>query len=394
MNKNILIVTATYFPDLGGAGIVAKNTSEELLKSGYKVTIFCGGKTDKTEEMNEVKVVRNNTSKNNSPYILSNYYNPAIESKFLKTIKDNDINIVHFHSIQGLGANLIELALKNKLKTILTMHDFWWECPMLFLNDEYLSSRPIKNHQDYCNGLMTKKALLDRKKYLYSVLKNKDLIVTTVSKTMKKSLEYIGMPNASKYICIENGLKKDCVENILDKKEIDKKIQFAYFGGENLSKGFDLVIKASKYLKFNTNNFQINLYGIHRPKLKTFINYRFLKKYHIKLNDIYKNEDLPKIFSNIDIVLVPSRMYESFSLIAREALINDKIVISSGMGGLSELSNKRHLVFNKNSSADLSKKMFYAMNNLNNLKEDKKPIVCISLEEQSKLYQKIYNNGI
>jgi len=57
MNKNILIVTATYFPDLGGAGIVAKNTSEELLKSGYKVTIFCGGKTDKTEEMNGVKVV-------------------------------------------------------------------------------------------------------------------------------------------------------------------------------------------------------------------------------------------------------------------------------------------------------------------------------------------------
>ena len=64
------------------------------------------------------------------------------------------------------------------------------------------------------------------------------------------------------------------------------------------------------------------------------------------------------------------------------------------MGGLSELSNKKHLVFNKNSSADLAEKMFYSMNNLNHLKKDKEPIVCISLEEQSKLYQKLYNNEI
>jgi len=388
MNKNILIVTTTYFPDLGGAGIVAKNTSEELLKSGYKVTVFCGGKIDKTEEINKVKVIRNNTSKNNSPYVLENYYNPSIENKFLKVIKENNIEIVHFHSIQGLGANLIEIALKNKLETFLTMHDFWWECPMLFLNDEHLSSRPVKNHEQYCNGLMTKKSLVDRKKYLYSILENKNLIVTTVSKTMKKSLEYIGMPNASKYICIENGLIKN--KPILKNK--NKKIQFGYFGGENLSKGFDLIIKASKYLKYNTNNFEINLYGIHRPKLKSFINYKFLKKYHIKLNNIYKNEDIPKIFSNIDIVLVPSRMYESFSLIAREALINDKVVISSGMGGLSELLNKMHLFFNKNSSADLAEKMFYAMENLDDIKKNKEPIICISLEEQSKLYQKLYNN--
>ena len=52
-------------------------------------------------------------------------------------------------------------------------------------------------------------------------------------------------------------------------------------------------------------------------------------------------------------------MYESFSLIAREALINEKIIISSGMGGLSELKNKKHIIYNKNSSADLAQKCFF-----------------------------------
>ena len=390
MLKNILLVNATYFPDLGGAGIVAKNTAEELKKSGYNVFVFCGGKLDKTEITNGVHIIRNNIFKYTSPYVLENYYNQTIEDKFLKIIKDHKINIIHFHSIQGLGANLIDLSLKQNIKTVLTMHDFWWECPMLFLNDEYLSSRPVRNHENYCTSLVDKSILINRKKYLYTILKNKNITVTTVSKTMKKSLEYIGLPNASNYRCIENGLVDN--HQKYQSSVYKKRIQFAFLGGENLGKGFDCVVKASKYLKFNVPHFDINLYGIHRPILKSIINYKFLKKYHLKLNGIYKNENLPKILKNIDIVLVPSRMYESFSLIAREALINQKIVISSGMGGLSEITHKKHLIFNKHSSADLAKKMFYAIQNLKSLNQITEPLKCISLKQQVKLYQDIYQS--
>jgi len=398
LKKNLLIVTATYFPDLGGAGIVAKNTSEELLKKRYKVTVFCGGKINKNEEINGVKVIRNDTSKFSSPYILSNYYNLQIEKKFLNIVKTNNIEIIHFHSIQGLGANLVKLSLNQGIKTILTMHDFWWECPMLFLNDEYLSSRPGKNHHQYCNGVMSQKLLVNRKEYLYEILKNPKLTITTVSNTMKKTLKYIGLPKASEYICIENGLiKKSCNHNEhYSTKNIknSKKIIFAYFGGENVAKGFDLVINASKYLKYNFSNYEINLYGINKPKMKSLINYIFLKKYKIKLNGIYKNENLAKIFENIDIALIPSRIFESFSLIAREALINKKIIISSGMGGLSELSHKRHITYNKNSSADLAKKMFFAIKNLDKLKRIEDKVNCISLQEQVELYHKLYANEI
>lgn len=391
MRKNLLIVTATYFPDLGGAGIVAKNTSEELLENGYKVVVFCGGKIDKTEEINGVKVIRNNTLKNNSPYILSNYFNLQLEDKFLKIIKENNIDIVHFHSIQGLGANLLQLSLDQGIKTILTMHDFWWECPMLFLNDEYLSSRPVKNHSLFCNHTIDQNFLKKRQGYLYRILKNPKLTITIVSKIMKQTFKYIELPQASNYICIENGIiPQHPQKKILDKKETSK-IIFAYFGGENLSKGFDLIINASKYLKYNFNNFEIHLFGIYRPKIKSIINYNFLRKYNIKLNGIYENKNLPKIFKNVDIVLIPSRVFESFSLIAREALLNNKIIISSRMGGLSELSSPRHIVFNKTSSADLAQKMFFAIKNIKNLQKKPLNIKTISLEKQCQLYQQIYN---
>jgi len=392
MKKNILIVTTTYFPDLGGAGIVAKNVSEELLNNGYKVTVFAGSKINKKEEINGVKIIRINTSKYLSPWNINNYYNPTTEKYFNEVIKENKIEIVHFHSIQGLGANLIKIALDKRLKTVITMHDFWWECPMLFLNDEYLSSRPVKFHQKYCTALISDKQLLKRKKYLYEILKSKQLTVTTVSDSMKLSLEYIGLPNSSKYISIENGISHKLITYTINQTQTDKTFRFAYFGGENVGKGFSMIFRASKILKFNNENFEIHCYGIHKPLLKQILNYNLLKKHKIYLHGIYDNYKLPSIMSYINAVIVPSQMYESFSLIARETLLNNKILISSNMGGLSEIKSKKHLIFSKNSSYDMAKKMFYTIKHYDKLVNLPNTLKYITLSEQVKLFIKIYEN--
>ena len=392
MKKNILIVTATYFPDLGGAGIVAKNVSEELLNNGYKVTVFTGSKVNKNEEINGVKIIRINTSKYLSPWNINNYYNPLTETYFKKAIEENKIEIVHFHSIQGLGANLIKIALDKKLKVVLTMHDFWWECPMLFLNDEYLSSRPAKNHEKYCTELISNKQLLKRKKYLYEILRSKQLTVTTVSDSMKLSLEYIGLPNSSKYISIENGISHNLITDTINQTQTDKIFRFAYFGGENVGKGFSIIFRASKILKFNHENFEIHCFGIHRPLLKHILNFSLFKKYKIHLHGIYDNYTLPSIMSYINAVMVPSQMFESFSLIAREALLNNKILISSNMGGLSEIKSKKHLIFSKNSSLDLAQKMFYCIKHFDKLSNLPNTIKYITLSEQVRMFIKIYEN--
>lgn len=392
MRKNILIVSAAYFPDLGGAGIVAKNISEQLYQDGYNVTVFCGGKINKTETIGGVKIYRKNTLKNISPYVIENYYNQNLEAEFLDIIKNHQIEAVHFHSIQGLGANLINLSLKLDLKTVLTMHDFWWECPLLFLNDEYSSSQPIKKHLKYCNHISTPQFLNKRKNYLYKILKNKKITITIVSKTMKKAVEYIKLPNAASYICIPNGiLQKNNLSTTPKDRKTNSKIEFAYFGGDNYSKGFYTLLKAAKTLKFNTNNYNINLFGIHRPIIKTLLNFKFMSKYHIKLNGPFDNGNLKNILSRIDVVVIPSQVFESFSLIARESLINNTPIISSGMGGLSEITDNRHIKYNKTSSLDLAKKMFYVIKNIDKINKHKTNFKYISLEKQSKLFQKIYN---
>ena len=179
--------------------------------------------------------------------MIENYYNLNLETEFLKIINKHHIQIIHFHSIQGLGANLINLSLKLGLKTILTMHDFWWECPLLFLNDEYSSSQPVKNHIKYCNQITNYQFLNQRKQYLHKILKDKNLIITIVSETMKKAVGYIGLPNADKYHCIPNGILQDNNFSTIPKAvKSTNKIEFAYFG-ETIHKGFYTYKKLLKH---------------------------------------------------------------------------------------------------------------------------------------------------
>lgn len=392
MLKNILLVNSVYYPDLGGSGIIAKNHAEELLNLNCKVTVFCGGTKNSEETINKVDIIRNKTINEFSPYRKENYFNKKLEDRFLDIIKKSKIDLVHFNSIQGLGANLIDLSLKNNIRTVLTMHDFWWVCPFLFLNNEYLSCEPAFNHHKHCSKIYSQKNLLIRKKYLFNILKNEKLIKTTVSQTMKLALKYLKIPKIDDAIVIENGITKKPLIYKKDEHKSKKIVNFAYFGGENRSKGFDLIFKSSKILKKNKVNFNIYCFGINKPHIKSIINYNLLKKHNIKLRGAYKNQNINKILSDIDVVLIPSRMFESFSLIARESLACGKTIISSGSGALSEIKNSNHLVFYANSSQDLANKMFDVIQIRSEVGADIEEIKYLTLNDHCQQYLKIYSD--
>ena len=43
--------------------------------------------------------------------------------------------MVHFHSIQSLGAGMLPAAKAQGARVVVTMHDFWWLCSRQFLVD-------------------------------------------------------------------------------------------------------------------------------------------------------------------------------------------------------------------------------------------------------------------
>ncbi|MGD9404540.1 MAG: glycosyltransferase [Anaerolineae bacterium] len=53
--------------------------------------------------------------------------------------------------------------------------------------------------------------------------------------------------------------------------------------------------------------------------------------------DRYHQEDLPAILRSIDVVIVPSLWHETFSIVAREALLSGTPVVASEVGALPEI---------------------------------------------------------
>ena len=53
--------------------------------------------------------------------------------------------------------------------------------------------------------------------------------------------------------------------------------------------------------------------------------------------DRYRQEDLPAILSNIDVIVIPSLWHETFSIVAREALLSGTPVVASEVGALPEV---------------------------------------------------------
>lgn len=386
MLKNLLLVNVAYPPKhFGGSGINMKNVSVSLQNLGYKVFIFTGGIQEEEIRENGVIIYRNNTHKQeNSPFSKSNFIRKDLEKRFLNIIKKNNIEIVHFNSIQGLGANLIQLSIQMNVKTFLTMHDFWWICPLLFLKGSQSQTVPFQNHERHCYEGPYEKKLLKRKQYLFNILREKKLKIISVSESAKKILIYLGLPKAKNYSVVENGIIPQIFDN--HNRSVNKKgkIVFSFLGGVDITvKGFHLIYNASTHLKLNTDNYEIRCYRVLDHTLKTIFNFNSLRKRNIKLFGTFDNSKIYQILSETDCLIVPSQVYETFSMSAREAIYAKKILISSGMGALSEISSPNHFIFNKNSSQDLAKKMFFVINNIDSLRTNNCNIKIRTLSDQA-----------
>ncbi len=64
-----------------------------------------------------------------------NWLNPAVAERFRQHVAALRPDVVHFHSIQSLGADMLPVAKALGARVVVTMHDFWWLCARQFLVD-------------------------------------------------------------------------------------------------------------------------------------------------------------------------------------------------------------------------------------------------------------------
>jgi len=205
-----------------------------------------------------------------------------------------------------------------------------------------------------------------------------DKVIFNSKATQKSFLKY--KPQLEKKsIVIYNGINRS--EKISSREEIkalkrslkinDNDILFGLFGRINENKGHELLMTVFNRLYKNVKNIKLLIIGSTIEGKEELLRNLKNKLVEYKLNECVTilpfQRDIWKFWDVIDVAVVPSKIPESFGLVALEAMLSKKTVIASNEGGLAEIvvDKKTGILFNSNDEDDLESAMLFFINNRN-----------------------------
>lgn len=263
----------------------------------------------------------------------SNWRNPAVEPAFGAFLEEHRPEVVHFHSIQSLGASPIPLAKRFGAQVVVTMHDLWWVCQRQFCID--LTYRPCLPavSPGSCACLLGTEDLFRRRGYLDRVLEDVDLILAP-SRSLVERLRMSGVggrmevdPNAVAAPESEPAAKPGF-------RPRDHPLRLLYIGGDAKQKGIHVLGEALRRLDRSGRRVEADLYGVDPLSLDVTA---WLRGTGARAHRPFDPQALDGVIAAHDLLVVPSVMYESSSRAVREGLVRGLPVVATEVGGPEEV---------------------------------------------------------
>lgn len=281
---------------------------------------------------------------------------------FKDFLLQNNIQIVHVHTLMGVYREFLEACNELKIKIVYTTHDYFGICTKVNFIDNKGNVCEERNFDKClrCNKFgYSMKTIMILQSPLYRFLKNKGIIsklkLLAKNKTKEESREsspiheeikitkeykndykslikyYESMFNYIDSFIFNSTIAKDVYNQYLKadgqvvsithgdikddrkRKEYDhEKLKVTYLGPYKKYKGFDLLIDTMEELnKEYRSKIELNLYGDKNT---------FEIDDNIKSYGRYSYDQFTDIFKNTDLLVVPSIWNETFGFIALEAI--------------------------------------------------------------------------
>lgn len=363
------------YPPLGG-GTIYCHSLVSALKIHHEVRVFAGRisdpptpipyyvTTDCYEGTRTSRVVLNyNNFDDFDRHSVLSYCNPLVQVEFEKCLRDFAPDLVHFHSLQGLGALLLVSAKKRGIPVVVTLHDSWWLCARQFFllpdrrtvcsGASFLKcigciTGPTKRENTHILGFLATRiafamSVALRFYLLRSTLKLADLVILPSHYLLSRYEQY--SVTSSAYVS-RNGIE---MEPLHRRNVSPRRIRFGFLGGLSEEKGFGLILRAVEALE--PSNWQLKIWGIPPGyTLGTESHYR-----NVKFMGEFDRSETSTVFSQIDVLLFPSFLPENCPLTVLESLACGVPVIGSRIGGVPELLRDGidGLLFSPGSEAEL-----------------------------------------
>jgi glycosyltransferase involved in cell wall biosynthesis len=333
----ILTVSAHYPPNfMSGGTLQPQRLARGLAERGHEVSVYAGWLGDRapletwTEHDETGLAIRWIVT---TPWTgwadERNWLNPAVTDDFRAHVETIRPDIVHFHSLQSLGAGLLPAAKTVGAKVVVTMHDFWWLCSRQFLVDR--DSRPCSVVVDagVCPCEVDESRRQHRGRSLAGLLRSADLVLAA-SASAARVLAANGVA-PDRLEVDENGLPPapEIAEALPAAEAVDAPsmagpgedtpgpLRLLYAGGPDAMKGADVLVDAVTELgeRVGPAGWRMSAYGL-GPRLDRI----GLVGLPIDAPDPYDPAERPDVLAAHDVLVLASVALETHSLLTREAL--------------------------------------------------------------------------
>lgn len=320
----------------GGATIVAEQLCLELLKKDYSILAVTSIKDSSLPDYHLIRyrydgidVVAVNLPQHMSYEDV--YEHHRFSSVFHEIVESFEPDIAHLHSVQLIGAAIVEPLIECGIPYCITMHDCWWLCERQFMVDQ-LGRYCFQTVIDpsvcaYCVDESDKASV--RRAFLKKVVDGASLTLYP-SRFHKELYCANGVPSASARLN-RNGVRMPTVR--FERRSSGSKVVFGFVGGPGRLKGSSVMVEAFRLVK--RKDYELLLVDAARNLGKTWA--WEMSKWSVggqlSIVDGYTQETMDEFFSRIDVLLFPSQWKESFGLTVREALARDVWVIATDGGG-------------------------------------------------------------
>jgi glycosyltransferase involved in cell wall biosynthesis len=340
----ILVVSAHYPPNfISGGTLGPQRLARGLRDKGHEVSVYAGwvGARDPLATWTDV----DETGITVRWIVITpwthwwerrNFDNPDVTTHFRLHLEETKPDLVHVHSLQTLGRGWIDACADAGVRVVVTMHDFWWICARQFLSNraQQLCSAVVSCGMCHCQE--NREWLEERNALLAATLRRVDLVLA-VSRSQADVLRAngIGIDAFGPEVALdENGLPP-LPEPGRPRLAGDETV-FLYTGGGEVLKGAKVLLDAASKLA-DVPGWRLDTYGM-QEYLEAF---GLEAPPHVRVHPRFAPEGADAVFDAADVLILPSVVRESHSLVTREALARGMPVITSDTLGPEEVVSDR-----------------------------------------------------
>lgn len=259
---------------------------------------------------------------------------------FLRTYKPD---IVHFQHTQFIGYDVIPLVRRLLPQTpiVYTLHEYLPMChrngQLVRTTDEGLCLGPSPRRCNECFPEWTPQNFFLRDRLIKAHLQQVDRFLAPSNFLLERYVDW-GIPR-EKLMFEDYGRTPQL--RYEERIESRPRTRLGFFGQINPYKGVDVLLKAMQLLLEQAPEVHLVLHGANLDVLppddrESLVSALEASGSNVTFAGPYQADDVARLMSQIDWVVVPSRWWENSPLVIQEAFMHGRPVICSGIGGMAE----------------------------------------------------------